>query len=140
MAIHRGLVTIPKGKALLFRADGTSQMLDHEPKYDERKQLMSCKSFDRVAFGRRLWPQDDPDHDLVMIVDDLGWEFETVDREGTVVTIDEMFANPNRGPYQNKPTKPLKPINKLATLIYHAICVPGTTHSIVGDVIICHED
>lgn len=27
-----------------------------------------------------------------------------------------------------------KPVNKVATEIYHALCVPGTTHQICGDV------
>jgi hypothetical protein len=134
----KGVQTIPKGKALLLPAEGDPRMLDKIPNYEERQKLMSCDSFDRVQIGKLL-PLDDPDHNLTMIVDDLGWEFDTIDAEGNIVTMEEMFEHPERGPFQNKPTKPKKPVNKLATVFYHAICIPETTHQIVGDVIICHE-
>ena len=33
-----------------------------------------------------------------------------------------------------------KPVNPKATALYHANCVPGTTHEIVGDVAIIFDD
>jgi hypothetical protein len=32
-----------------------------------------------------------------------------------------------------------KPVNPKATALYHAICKPGTLHSIHGDVAIVHD-
>lgn len=57
----------------------------------------------------------------VMIVDDRGYETDTIDH-GTHIEL--------------KCTKPLKPVNAAATQIYHSVCRPGTTHQIVGDVAI----
>lgn len=58
----------------------------------------------------------------VMLVDDLGYETRTVEREP--------------GRFELVPTKARKPVNAKATALYHAICKPGTTHQIVGDVAI----
>ena len=38
------------------------------------------------------------------------------------------------------PAKPRKPINEKATALYHANCRPGTTHQIVGDVVIVPDE
>ncbi len=62
----------------------------------------------------------------VMIVDDAGWETETIEKETGVVEL--------------RPVKPLKPINKAATAIYHGVCRPGTIHQIVGDVAIAWDE
>jgi len=61
----------------------------------------------------------------VMCADDNGWETETI-RHTTHIEI--------------KPVRPLKPINPEATKIYHSVCVPGTTHQIVGDVAIAWDE
>lgn len=58
----------------------------------------------------------------VMIVDDNGYETETVNNGG--------------GHFELKPTKARKPVNAEATRLYHSICKPGSTHQIVGDVAI----
>ena len=58
----------------------------------------------------------------VMLVDDDGWETETVEIEP--------------GKIELRPIKALKPLNEKATKIYHGVCVEGTTHQIVGDVAI----
>lgn len=34
----------------------------------------------------------------------------------------------------------LLPVNAIATALYHANCIPGTTHQIVGDVFICPDN
>lgn len=31
------------------------------------------------------------------------------------------------------------PVNPKATKLYHAVCVPGTTHQIVGDVVVIED-
>jgi hypothetical protein len=33
-----------------------------------------------------------------------------------------------------------RPVNPKATALYHANCLPGTTHPICGDVFICPDD
>lgn len=58
----------------------------------------------------------------VMLVDDNGWEFNVVQ------------TGPNG--YSQVPTHARKPFNPKATALYHAVCIPGTTHQIVGDVAI----
>jgi len=61
----------------------------------------------------------------VMIVDDRGYQTETIDH-GMHIEL--------------KCTKALKPVNEAATKIYHRVCVPGTTHQIVGDVAIAWDE
>lgn len=63
--------------------------------------------------------------DRVCILDDHGYETEGIESNGVLYL---------------KPTKPLKPVNVAATELYHRICVPGTTHQIVGDVAIAHDE
>ena len=60
----------------------------------------------------------------VMLVDDHGYD--TV----PVTTEHGVFLNPVRA---------LKPVNLKATAIYHSVCRPGTTHEIVGDVVIVND-
>ncbi len=63
----------------------------------------------------------------MMIVDANGYEIEMVE------------LSPGR--FWNKPVRALRPVNAEATKLYHAVCVPGTTHQIVGDVaIVLDED
>lgn len=61
----------------------------------------------------------------VMLVDDNGYESKAVDTEYGCELV---------------PVKARKPVNVEATKLYHAICVPGTTHQIVGDVAILRDD
>jgi hypothetical protein len=61
----------------------------------------------------------------VMLVDDDGWECVTVEH--------------GPGHIEFKPVAARKPINERATQLYHAVCLPGTTHQIVGDVAICWD-
>jgi hypothetical protein len=63
----------------------------------------------------------------VMLVDDKGYETEEVNHGG--------------GHFELRPIRARKPINRAATELYHGICVPGTTHQIVGDVaVVLDED
>lgn len=58
----------------------------------------------------------------VMVLDDNGYEFEAVQiRPGYT---------------EHRVIRPLKPENLEATKLYHGVCIPGTTHKIVGDVAI----
>src|SRR5262245_62957022 len=65
----------------------------------------------------------------IMFVDDFGWETETVESE-----VD------GKRYVVLQPVRARKPINPEATKLYHAICRPGVTHQIVGDVAIITED
>lgn len=58
----------------------------------------------------------------VMVVDDNGYESKCVDN--------------GNGHFALVPMRARKPVNAKATALYHAICVPGTRHQIVGDVAI----
>jgi len=76
------------------------------------KQLIGCETVDTVNLkdGR------------VMMVDDNGWECQTVDD--------------GKGHIAMVPIRSLKPINDEATKLYHSVSRPGTTHQIAGDVVI----
>lgn len=58
----------------------------------------------------------------VMMLDDNGYESELVELEA--------------GHSELRPMRALKPENAEATKLYHSVCIPGTTHKIVGDVAI----
>jgi hypothetical protein len=66
----------------------------------------------------------------VMLVDEDGYEVQVVEREPPP---GYDFAA------ERVPVRPLKPANPKATALYHAICVEGTTHQIVGDVAIVND-
>jgi hypothetical protein len=74
------------------------------------KKLLGCQIVDRVNLrdGR------------VMIVDDEGWETETIERDGGI---------------EVRPTKPRRPLNDKATAIYRSVTRPND-HQIAGDVAI----
>lgn len=68
----------------------------------------------------------------MMLVDDLGYKTEAVEHGAG-----DGFAFRT----ELKPVKARKPVNAKATALYHKVCVPGTTHQIVGDVaIVLDED
>lgn len=62
----------------------------------------------------------------VMMVNDRGWETKTLDK--------------GNGNIELVPQKNLLPVNHEATQLYHRICLPGTTHKIVGDVAIALDE
>lgn len=62
----------------------------------------------------------------VMFVDDNGYDCEFVDH--------------GDGRFESRPVKARKPVNVKATALYHAICVPNTTHQIVGDAAIVRDE
>lgn len=113
---------VPLGSFLVIRADGGARFLPQQPSLSVLKDALGCTTIDVVILTwlDRITP------DLVMIVDDDGWEYEVIDRGG--------------GYFHHRPLrpKPGKLVNPAATAIYQ-VCMPGTSHQIVGDVAICHD-
>ena len=107
---------------LLLRCDGTSQFFDYPLSGAEICRLIGAERTDTV----NLYHLGDPLH--VMVVDDAGYETEVVE-------------HPTKQPgevarFEFRCVRPLKPINVEATRLYLLNCAPGTTHQIVGDVVI----
>lgn len=105
---------------ILLRADGTQQIISHAVTMEEVQRLIGAESVDTVTM-RHL---GEPTH--VMLVDDLGYEYEVIDHGG--------------GHIEHRTTRALKPVNHAATHLYQLNCKPGTTHQIVGDVIVCPDE
>lgn len=97
-------------KIHIIRADGEEQHVDAP--FSTIHELIGANMLDSVNLrdGR------------VMLVDDAGYDTETVDH--------------GSGHFELRTVRPRRKANTKATALYHAICVPGTTHQIVGDVAI----
>lgn len=93
----------------IIRANGTRQTY-HAP-FSRIGELIKAETLDTINLrdGR------------VMLVNDRGYEIKTVQHENKI---------------ELRPVRALLPVNAEATRMYHAVCVPGTTHEIVGDVAI----
>lgn len=111
-------VSIPRGRFLVVRADGTTELVEQKPTLDLVRSAIGADTIDVVAVGRANRT------DLVMIVDDDGWNSVPVERPYGI----ELVC-----------TTPRRPLNGNATALYRAICHPGTTHQIAGDVAIAHD-
>lgn len=98
-------------KVLIVRTDGTEEV-HYVEAWNEIHALTKAETFDTVNLrdGR------------VMLVDDNGWEYEVVRQTDNH--------------WKHVPTRARKPINEKATRLYQAVCSPGTTHQIAGDVAI----
>lgn len=103
----------------LIRTDGTTLDLPDPVSIDQIHDLIGAATLDTV----NLHHLGKPLH--VMAVDDNGYETKTV-VVGNHTTL--------------VPIRALKPINVEATRLYHLNCEPGTTHQIVGDVVICPDE
>jgi hypothetical protein len=107
----------------IIRADGTVQALDRPHSYDEIRKLIGAVVTDSVSLRHLGDPL------VVMMVNDHGYDTEAVteagDWQGMPAEVTTL-----------KPTRALLPVNSLATELYHANCLPGTTYQIVGDVAI----
>lgn len=112
------LPNVEPNHALIIRTNGEEVTLDTD-NLQILKREINAKTVDFVRIGRLF------QSDLCMIVNDQGYEYETVDRGNNT--------------FENVPTKALLPVNLKATAYYHAICIPGTTYQIVGDVAIFHD-
>lgn len=104
----------------IIRTDGTEELLDTPRTWPELQKLLGFDTFDTVHLRHLGNPRQ------VMLVDDYGYETETV----------EVFP----GHIELRPTKARKPVNAKATELYLANCRPGTTHAIVGDVAIVPDE
>jgi len=112
---------------LVIRTDGSEEVVALAQNAKVLAALRTALGFDTFDFVRigKLLPLADRNSDLMMVVDDGGYEYEVVEHSPV-----------HR---EHVATKAKKPANAKATAFYHAICVPGTTHQIVGDVAIFHD-
>jgi hypothetical protein len=119
-AVRYALPQVERGTFLVIRTDGTEEVRRIHPSASAICTAIGCTTLDVVHIGRAAGS------DLMMSVDDNGWETKMVDHGWGRVEI--------------KATTPRKPVNAKATALYHAICRPGTTHQIVGDVALAHDE
>jgi len=105
------LVISTEGEDVVFRTPPTIRNIE---------TLIGAKTLEFIRIGKA------DGSDLVMAIDDRGYE-------STMVEVGD-------GRYKLQPVRALKPVNQRATELYHAICNPGTTHQIVGDVAIVHDE
>jgi hypothetical protein len=131
-------------RRFVIRTDGTVEPIDKPiTKFGDIEALIGCAITDTVTLRRGIAKVPGPAsagyvalallETFVMIVDDLGYETKTV--------IHGEQDTPH-GPAQvteNVAVRARKPVNELATALYHANCVPGTTHQIVGDVYVAPD-
>lgn len=103
----------------ILRCDGTREEVPEPIDMTEVERRIGAEILDHVMLRHLGRPP------MVMCVDDKGYEAHAVEHDG----ITEMV-----------PTRALKPVNAEATRLYHANCLPGATHQIVGDVYICPDD
>jgi len=109
---------IPAKGFLIIRCDGSVEERHERPNNTNVLAAIDARSIDVVRIGK-LEPND-----VIMVVDDDGYEAHAEQRPYGV----EMVVDRAR-----------KPINAIATRLYHAICHPGTTHQVVGDVAVFHD-
>ena len=101
----------------VLRTNGTMERkrISRENYLQEIRELIGAELLDKINLrdGR------------VMLLDDGGYEYEVVE------------LAPNH--LEHRVTRARLPVNEHATVLYHAICRPGVTHQIVGDVVLVHE-
>lgn len=100
----------------IIRTDGTETPLDQPVGIAQIEQLIGASCVSTVLLA---------DRQHVMALDDNGYETEPVERQEDGVTVIELRC-----------VRARKPVNAEATRLYREVCVPGTTHQIVGDVVI----
>ena len=66
--------------------------------------------------------------DIEIRIGACGLDTVNLRRHGLVMVVDDMGA------------KRETPINPAATALYHAVCIPGTTWPVRGDVFICPDE
>lgn len=100
----------------VIRCDGTEEPLSGPVSSIVACKLIGAETFDVVPLRHLGQPLQ------VMLVDDHGYETRTIERDA--------------GHFELRPVRARKPVNAKATALYHANCQPGTTHQIVGDVVV----
>lgn len=96
----------------ILRVNGASEQIEttRERALDDIRKAIGAETLDTVNLrdGR------------IMLVNDRGYDTVPIKHSPTHTEL--------------RPTRALLPVNAKATALYHAICIPGTTHQIVGDV------
>lgn len=103
----------------IIRTDGTTEDLPAAKPMKELLQAIGAQTIDTVRMRHMGYPVH------VMLVDDNGYDAHAVTDGDTTTLV---------------PTRARKPVNVEATRLYHLNCVPGTTHQIVGDVVIVPDE
>jgi hypothetical protein len=103
----------------LIRTDGTTIDLPDPVSGRHAAEIIGAKTLCTVVMRH----MGEPLH--VMLLDDLGYECEPIEHDGWT---------------ELRPIRALKPVNAEATRLYHLNCLPGTTHQIVGDVVIVPDE
>ena len=116
-------------RVIVIRTDGTEET--HNARFDQVAKLIGATSLDTVNLFRN--PENSKALNMrrpVMAVDDNGYETRQVQHP------------PNGAAFRLEmvPVRALKPENPRATAWYHSVCIPGTTHKIVGDVAIFDDE
>lgn len=103
----------------LIRIDGTVQELPKRLSMRKIRELIGAEALDTVSLHHMGLPLH------VMIVDDHGYDTKAITDGNSTLLV---------------PMKARKPVNAEATRLYHLNCMPGTTHQIVGDVVIVPDE
>jgi len=106
-------------KIKIIRVDGSTEQ--HEVPH-----AFGCMTRICELIGAKMLDTVNLRDSMVMLVDDGGYETEEVDKGNGVIEL--------------RPVRALRPVNPEATKMYWAICVPGTTYQIVGDVAIVRDE
>jgi hypothetical protein len=111
-------------KVKVIRTDGREEdhTVSRATPLQEIYRLIGCDTIDTVNLR----------DGNVMLVDDDGYDCEFVDHGQQPTGPGGQLAQT----FENRPVRARKPVNPKATAMYHAVCQPGTTHQIVGDVAI----
>jgi hypothetical protein len=133
-------------RRFIIRTDGRVEPVD-KPIIDfaEIEKMIGCGITDSVILRRGIAQVPGPEsaghvaiallEPFVMIVDDHGYETQTVEHGPGP----DLHGQPAAFRTELRPVRALKPVNALATALYHANCRPGTTHQIVGDVYVAPD-
>jgi hypothetical protein len=113
-------LAIPRGKALLINTNGERSLIDFPPNGHLGKAIGAAMC-DTVILS---WMPHGHIPDLVMVVDDDGWETTMVDH--------------GDGRLEFVPTGPKRPVNDIATDLYREVA-PAESYQIAGDVLILHD-
>jgi hypothetical protein len=119
-------VNLTDRRRRVIRTDGSIELLQDRVSIPDAERLLKTDTLDTV----RLRHLGEPT--MVMLVIDDGWHTVRVTEE--VEIHGQQVAQTSL-----KPLSPKFPINELATELYLANCIPGTTHRIAGDVVIAPD-
>lgn len=113
-------------KATIVRTDGT----------EEEHEISKATAFAVIGklIGAECLGTVNLKDGRVMINDDLAYE--TRDEERPAKQGEFYGIREGALVIEKVCVRPLKPFNDKATKMYHAVCIPGTTHQIAGDVAI----